>query len=65
MYGHANKPNVKTGDVVVKGQTIALWEAPALTGPTFEVRVNGKTTDPLVLPDSGAPAWCVNEDMLD
>jgi murein DD-endopeptidase MepM/ murein hydrolase activator NlpD len=50
LYGHANKLLVKAGDVVVKGQQIALVGSTGVSnGPHlhFEVRVNGQTADPL------------------
>lgn len=50
LYAHASKLAVKVGDVVTRGQTIAYVGSTGYsTGPHlhFEVRINGKTTDPL------------------
>ncbi|MDD2189394.1 MAG: peptidoglycan DD-metalloendopeptidase family protein [Eubacteriales bacterium] len=49
LYAHNSKLEVKTGDVVSKGQTIALAGSTGnSTGPHihFEVRVDGKYQDP-------------------
>lgn len=51
LYGHASALAVNTGDVVTKGQTIAyVGSTGNSTGPHlhFEMRINGKITDPLV-----------------
>lgn len=50
LYGHASKLLVKVGDVVTRGQKIAQAGSTGYsTGPHlhFEVRIDGKTTDPL------------------
>jgi murein DD-endopeptidase MepM/ murein hydrolase activator NlpD len=49
LYGHCSKLKVKTGDLVFKGDLIALVGSSGLsTGPHlhFEVRVNGAQKDP-------------------
>lgn len=51
LYGHASALAVKTGDHVEKGQVIAyVGTTGNSTGPHlhFELRINGKITDPLV-----------------
>lgn len=51
LYGHASALAVNTGDTVTKGQTIAyVGSTGNSTGPHlhFEMRINGKITDPLV-----------------
>ena len=50
LYAHASKLLVNVGDIVVRGQTIALVGSTGnSTGPHihFEVRVNGQYVDPL------------------
>jgi murein DD-endopeptidase MepM/ murein hydrolase activator NlpD len=50
LYAHNSSLNVRVGDYVDAGQTIALCGSTGYsTGPHlhFEVRVNGSTTDPL------------------
>ncbi len=50
LYAHNSKLLVKEGDVVARGQVVALCGSTGLsTGPHvhFEVRVNGATVDPL------------------
>jgi len=52
MYGHCNKLLKKTGDVVKRGDIIALSGNSGLsTGPHlhFEIRYNGKPIDPTAL----------------
>lgn len=49
-YAHTSKIDVKVGDKVYKGQKIAeIGMTGATTGPHvhFEVRINGKTADPI------------------
>lgn len=51
LYGHASALAVQKGDKVTKGQTIAyVGSTGNSTGPHlhFEMRINGKITDPLV-----------------
>lgn len=51
LYGHASALAVEKGDKVTKGQTIAyVGSTGNSTGPHlhFEIRINGKITDPLV-----------------
>lgn len=51
LYGHASALAVEKGDKVTKGQTIAyVGSTGNSTGPHlhFEMRINGKITDPLV-----------------
>ena len=50
LYGHNSSIKVSVGQRVSRGQTIALIGSTGnSTGPHchFEVRINGKTTDPL------------------
>ena len=50
LYAHNSKLLVKTGDVVTRGQKIALSGSTGMsTGPHlhFEVRVNGEYKDPM------------------
>ena len=50
LYGHNSSLKVGVGQRVSRGQTIALIGSTGnSTGPHchFEVRINGKTTDPL------------------
>lgn len=51
LYGHASALSVEKGDKVTKGQTIAyIGSTGNSTGPHlhFEIRINGKITDPLI-----------------